>query len=965
MLCQTSTNATSSGATESTSIGQPTCNAGSIDDDVWFKFIATTDQHLVTVTGANPMYYPRFEAYSGSCGNLTSLGLCPSTGTGNTIEGLLKGLTSGTTYFIRVNSWMTNSGYNGSFSICITSFQNDDCSGAVQLSLGASCNPTYGSTRFATESTNSGQPVCSGFSSQNHNGWNDDDVWYKFTTPASPAASYNVDLNSNSFILGTRLTSPQMTIYSGNCGNLTPISSACTVPLLGCPYVNGSKLDGLSPNTTYYIRVYSWVTAPSYRGQFEICINSGAGGGTQQQSVTPIFDPIPAICSGGSFTLPATSKNNIQGTWTPALNNTTTTTYTFTPGAGQCATTTTLTVTVNSSTATPIFDSIPAICAGGIINLPVTSKNGITGTWSPAVNNATTTIYTFTPASGQCASTAKLKVTVTTAPTAGSLNGVQTICAGGTAVISSTQSGGFWSSSDVGIATIDAATGVINAISAGTATITYTVAGTGGCPNATVSRTLTVLSAPVPVGNSSQNFCQGAKVSNLSASGSNIQWYASVSGGAPLPGSQTLINGLTYYASQSLNGCESSSRLAVTVSIDSASLKVSGVSVICGSNPIKLIASAGFGSYEWRVNGNLVTTNDTFLYSGGDLQLVASTIAGCKDTFLLKSDPVKDPNIDFSINPDPICVGTPVKIFASGSFSSSSYDWLLPGSDKPNIEDTQQVTVNYAAPGDYDITLNLAIQGCLFPKTQKIKINTKTPGLVVAGPPFICGKDSLLLEASGSFQKYQWYVDGDLKKEGDNYSFKGGNLKLIAFDQAGCRDSFLYNAFPLLQPVADFEISPATAVDALTKLTFTNTSMPSDSIKSSQWSFSPPGVVSKNKDVEYVFNSGGTKAIQLIVTGNNGCSDTISKTILIKALPIPNVFTPDQDDFNQYFVIPDLADYPVNKISIYDRWGVLVFEKENYMNDWDGDNLPSSTYFYVLSAEGLETRKGTISILRK
>src|SRR5204863_1590959 len=101
--------------------------------------------------------------------------------------------------------------------------------------------------------------------------------------------------------------------------------------------------------------------------------------------------------------LPTTSNNGITGTWAPALDNTATTTYTFTPTAGQCATTTTLTITVNPN-VTPTFTAVAPICSGGTLNaLPTTSNNGITGTWSPVLNNTATTIYTFTPTIGLCA----------------------------------------------------------------------------------------------------------------------------------------------------------------------------------------------------------------------------------------------------------------------------------------------------------------------------------------------------------------------------------------------------------------------------------------------------------------------------------------------------------------------------------------------------------------------------------
>ncbi len=107
-----------------------------------------------------------------------------------------------------------------------------------------------------------------------------------------------------------------------------------------------------------------------------------------------------------------TSTNGITGTWAPSINNTTTTLYTFTPTAGQCATTATLTITVNAN-VTPTFAAVGPYCSGATIPaLPTTSTNGITGTWSPSINNTTTTLYTFTPTAGQCATTATLTITV-------------------------------------------------------------------------------------------------------------------------------------------------------------------------------------------------------------------------------------------------------------------------------------------------------------------------------------------------------------------------------------------------------------------------------------------------------------------------------------------------------------------------------------------------------------------------
>ncbi|WP_271785199.1 DUF6923 family protein, partial [Aquimarina algiphila] len=87
-------------------------------------------------------------------------------------------------------------------------------------------------------------------------------------------------------------------------------------------------------------------------------------------------------------------------------------------------------------------------------------------------------------------------LTVTAAPTAGTLSGTTEACAGSTTTFSSTEAGGSWSSADISIATINASTGLITGVAAGTVTMTYTVSGTGGCPDATATRDVTITAPP-------------------------------------------------------------------------------------------------------------------------------------------------------------------------------------------------------------------------------------------------------------------------------------------------------------------------------------------------------------------------------------------------------------------------------------------------------------------------------------
>ena len=75
-----------------------------------------------------------------------------------------------------------------------------------------------------------------------------------------------------------------------------------------------------------------------------------------------------------------------------------------------------MTITVNALT-TPTFNAVSPINSGATLDaLPLTSTNGIAGSWLPAINNTTTTDYSFTPIEGSCANPTTMTVTVNPAP---------------------------------------------------------------------------------------------------------------------------------------------------------------------------------------------------------------------------------------------------------------------------------------------------------------------------------------------------------------------------------------------------------------------------------------------------------------------------------------------------------------------------------------------------------------------
>jgi hypothetical protein len=365
---------------------------------------------------------------------------------------------------------------------------------------------------------------------------------------------------------------------------------------------------------------------------------------TVSSSVTPTFTQISPVCLGSaSSAMPTTSNNGVVGTWSPAsINTAVTSSYVFTPNAGQCATATaSMTITV-SPNVTPTFAAVAPICSGGTLAaLPTTSTNGIAGTWSPALNNTTTTTYTFTPTSGQCATTATLSITVNPSVTP-TFAAVAPICSGGTlAALPTTSTNGIagtWSPALNNTATTtytftptagQCATTTTRVITVNpnvtptfaavapicsggtlaalpttstngiagtwspalnnTTTTTYTFTPTAGQCATTATTTVVVNTVANPTGAASQTFVQGATLASIVVSPTNVIWYATnanaLAGSNPLPSTTVLVNLTTYYAVNVVGSCRSNP-LAVAVSITLNTDEYSKISLVLYPNPV-------------------------------------------------------------------------------------------------------------------------------------------------------------------------------------------------------------------------------------------------------------------------------------------------------------------------------------------------------------------------------------------
>lgn len=212
------------------------------------------------------------------------------------------------------------------------------------------------------------------------------------------------------------------------------------------------------------------------------------------------------------------------------------------------------------------------------------------------------------------------------APTASN----QTFCSAANATIASLTATGTaikWYAASSGGTALSTATALVNN------TIYYASQTIDGCESVNrTAVTVTITTNPTaPTGTATQILCTGSTIANLTANGTSIQWYAASSGGSPLSSSTALVNNTVYYASQTVSGCESTSRLAVTASLvnngtwlGTTSSDWNTASNWCGGVPTastNVVINSGASNYPDLSTGADGVANSITINTGGSLTM--------------------------------------------------------------------------------------------------------------------------------------------------------------------------------------------------------------------------------------------------------------------------------------------------------------------------------------------------------
>lgn len=117
-----------------------------------------------------------------------------------------------------------------------------------------------------------------------------------------------------------------------------------------------------------------------------------------------------------------------------------------------------------------------------------------------------------------------------------------------------------------------------------------------------------------------------------------------------------------------------------------------------------------------------------------------------------------------------------------------------------------------------------------------------------------------------------------------------------------------------------------------------------------------------------IVNPSETTQYRVTITSNIGdCEVEVETTVFVVLdIPIPNVFTPNSDGVNDSWEIPLLETFPNAVVTVYNRWGNIVYDGTGYSTPWDGSNLSGDlmidgTYFYIIKLNPNQTVRVSIN----
>lgn len=302
----------------------------------------------------------------------------------------------------------------------------------------------------------------------------------------------------------------------------------------------------------------------------------------------------------------------------------------------------------------------------------------------------------------------------------------------------------------------------------------------------------------------------------------------------------------------------------------------------------------------------------------------------------------------------------PEKIVFENSSNGGVYHlWDLGDGIKYNLLSHDEIMHQYEEPGRYKVTLKIIDQStCVEEDSTFIFIDVFETDFNTVDDNAICEDDSFLLSASGG-GSYTW------TNSAHTIIGTTGNISITPnltdwyfvdiINENGCtyRDSVYLE----VSPKPDYTFSAIRSCNMEKEYNF-EVNMLSDF---EYWITAGDGEILEPPNLSHVYAIEGIYQATLhMESGDCYYENTI--TVDARDLTVPNVITPGLiDNKNDLFQLVGIIDAD---LSIYNRWGRLMYKKENYNNNWSAENLDAGTYYYYISFPSGESCKGYVQIIK-
>ncbi len=524
---------------------------------------------------------------------------------------------------------------------------------------------------------------------------------------------------------------------------------------------------------------------------------------------------------------------------------------------------------------------------------------------------------------------------------------------------------------------------------------------------------LTPLSGPVP--NTVYQWVNANTTVGLNVSGiGDIPSFVGQNSGL-IPISGTVSVSPTY--SENNVSCQGAP-IDFTITINPSPTLLNNDIEICDGTNTNILLNANISStFLWNatINQNVYNEtstpiqtgafiNDLLVLAGTTIQTVEynitpiSTPYGCygnETTINVLINPL--PIVDFSIINPILCNQSSIN-FQNNSVGPLAYTWAFGDGDSSFLFNPVHEYINF---GSYLVTLGGIdqITGCENQDSQTLIIHETPEPDFIQSDSIACGSLEVLftaLDLNPTWQ-YQWdFGDGASSNQfgltGHQFVTSGCfDVTLVVTTPEGCTsDSTQLSAVCIYpEPVASFSIDDAVLSSLAPEVTFFNTSVHADTYL---WDFGD-NTTSITQDPTHLYPSDPATYV-IVLTASNfiGCQDTAALTVTVfqdLAIYVPNTFTPDGDEYNQSF-LPILTEgfkKETYHLTIFDRWGAVVFESKDYRFGWEGTykfsehgpvknglffkdiTCPDGTYIWKISIEVLQTGEvkeflGHVNLLR-